>query len=192
MGAARLLEQETQPQHVPRSPQPRPRHDQREDGHEPGCLGGPSASPQEGQGRAVHSTPISSLAAFSETPSPRARPSHRTNTTSLLHCRALTGPGLNQTCRPSSQMHPGWPQEKIKDPEREMWALSGSAMGALGANEHPVTGRTQEDIGWSSALHSVLAKDTDSGVTLVWVGTPAPPFIGLTSSSLISPIRNGR
>ena len=89
-------------------------------------------------------------------------------------------------------MRPGWPQEKIKDPERDTWALSGSAMGALGANERPVGGNTRENIGWSSALHSVLAKDTDSGVTVVWVGIPAPPFIGLTSSSLISAIRNGR
>lgn len=82
-------------------------------------------------------------------------------------------------------MHPGWPQEKIKDPERETWALSGNAMGALGANEHPVTGRTQEDIGWSSALHSVLAKDRlwshtglgwNSGSTVYWLNFFQPHF----------------
>lgn len=60
-----------------------------------------------------------------------------------------------------------------------------------GVREYPIPGSIQEDTGRASALCSVLAKDADSAVTLVRVGIPALLFMGLTSSSLNLPIRNG-
>lgn len=112
VGAARLPEQEAKPQRVARGPHRRPRHAERGSARLPsGCGVALEVPPSGGRGRAAHSTPASSLTAFSEVPSPRVSLPRGTSPISLLGCRALTGPCLGHTChsripRPSC-MAPG-------------------------------------------------------------------------------------